>query len=158
MPITPADLETLLDRYWSVLVAWIGGERQEAEDCVQAAFIRLAAEDPPPTHCVSWLFTVTKRLMINERVAQSRRKVRESRVAAQSDDRHRSNKDTEDIDMRDSLDQLGIREREVVIARIWGNLSFEEIATLVGDSKATVWREYQSGLKRLRELYQEDQR
>ena len=40
--------------------------------------------------------------------------------------------------------------REVLVARIWGQLSFEEIAGLCHISAATAWRRYQAALDALR--------
>jgi RNA polymerase sigma-70 factor (ECF subfamily) len=42
-------------------------------------------------------------------------------------------------------------QREVVIARIWGGLTFDEIAALVRDSRTTVHRRYNEALATLRE-------
>jgi len=80
MPVDSEKLGDLLDRYWPVLVAWVGGARDEAEDIVQSAFIKLAAEDPTPINCAAWLFTVTKRLAINERLSRNKRRLREAQM------------------------------------------------------------------------------
>ncbi len=156
MPIDALQLEALLDRYWAPLVAWVGGSHQGAEDTVQSAFIKLAAEDPAPGNCVAWLFAVTRRLSINERVSQSKRRSRESMVASQKSEIADSSSNSGDLELQDLLNTLEEREREVVIARIWGGLAFDEIATVFGDSKATMWRVYQSGICKLREAYKED--
>jgi len=50
-----------------------------------------------------------------------------------------------------SLDALPMEQREVVIARIWGGLTFDEIAALTGDSRTTVFRRYGEALEVLRE-------
>ena len=42
-------------------------------------------------------------------------------------------------------------QREIIVARLWGGLSFEEIAQLAGESTSTVYRCYQRGLTALRE-------
>jgi RNA polymerase sigma-70 factor (ECF subfamily) len=152
MPIDSKNLEELLTRYWSVLVEWIGGARDGAEDVVQAAFIKLAAEEPPPTNCVAWLFTVTKHLAINERVSQAKRHSRERRVGTQ---RAESNHSGPNYELQDLLDTLENRERDIIVARIWGELTFDQIGLACGESKATVWRTYQSGLSKLRNAYRE---
>lgn len=152
MPINPDHLGRLLDRYWPVLVQWIGGSRDGAEDIVQAAFIKLAAEEPPPANCVAWLFTVTKRLAINERVSQAKRRTRETRFGTQN---NQSPQTSDELELRDLLNILDDREREIVIAKIWGELTFDQIATVCGDSKASVWRIYQLGISKLKEAYRE---
>ena len=155
MPIDARELEALLDRYWAPLIAWIGGSHPEAEDTVQSAFIKLASEDPVPSNCAAWLFAVTKRLSINERMSQKRRRSRESLVASQKANVNGSAGNSGDLELRDLLNTLAECERKVVVARIWGGLSFDQIASVFGDSKATVWRAYQSGISRLRESYKE---
>jgi RNA polymerase sigma-70 factor (ECF subfamily) len=152
MPIDPNNLEKLLDRYWPVLVQWVGGAHDGAEDIVQAAFIKLAVEEPQPTNCVAWLFTVTKRLAINERLSQSKRRSRESHAVL-----HRtvSMDLSQEMELRDLLNTLEEREREVLIARLWGDLTFDQIGSVFRESKASIWRTYQSGLLKLREAYRE---
>ena len=152
MPIDPDNLGKLLDGYWAILVEWVGGARDGAEDVVQLAFIKLASEKPQPINCVAWLFTVSKRLAINDQVSRTKRRLRESRRGSQG---------TESIDlsvgieMRELLGNLENREREIVIARIWGELTFDEIGAACGDSKATIWRSYQSGILKLKKAYGE---
>lgn len=152
MPLEPTQLAELLDRYWPALVAWVGGERSEAEDAVQLAFIRLAQEHPAPTNCVAWLFTVTKRQAINQHLSRQKRIRREQQVATKHSNSTCHDTPSSQLEIRDLLSQLDARQREIVIAKIWGDLSFEEIADLLNESKATVWRVYQAGLTRLKEL------
>ena len=156
MPVDSEKLGNLLDRYWPVLVAWVAGARDEAEDIVQSAFIKLAAEEPVPNNCAAWLFTVTKRLAINERLSRNKRRLREAEVATQRLKPVGSQKRSTALELEDLLSKLEEREREVVIARIWGGLTFDEIASVIGESKATVWRVYQSGIEGLRELYRRE--
>lgn len=152
MPIDPDSLGELLDDYWPILVQWVGGARDGAEDVVQSAFIKLASEEPPPGNPVAWLFKVSKRLAINEQLSRTKRHLRESRVGshqAESIDR------VSGFEMQDLLCSLDEREREIVIARIWGGLTFDEIAVARADSKATIWRSYQSGISKLKIAYGE---
>jgi RNA polymerase sigma factor (sigma-70 family) len=153
MPIDAENLGKLLDRYWAVLVAWVGSSREGTDDVVQSAFIKLSMEDPAPSNCAAWLFTVTKRLAINESLSRSKRRSRESLVASQKTEIDGSGGDSNEFELLDLLNTLSSHEREVVIARIWGGLSFDQIASVFGEPKATVWRVYQSGINRLRESY-----
>ena len=156
MPVDSEKLGDLLDRYWPVLVAWVAGTRDDAEDIVQSAFIKLAAEDPAPINCAAWLFTVTKRLAMNEHLSRNKRRLREAEVASQRLKPVCSQKRSTALELEDLLSKLEKREREVVIARIWGGLTFDEIASVIGESKATVWRVYQSGIEALRDLYRRE--
>ena len=49
------------------------------------------------------------------------------------------------------LAELPLEQREVVVARIWGGLTFEEVARLAGCSLPTAHRRFQAGLAVLRE-------
>jgi RNA polymerase sigma-70 factor (ECF subfamily) len=49
------------------------------------------------------------------------------------------------------LAELALETREVVVARIWGGLTFAEIADLVECSLPTAQRRYQAGLNELKE-------
>lgn len=171
MPIDARQLSELVERYWPVLVAFADRACEEAEDVVQTAFIKLAVEEPVPDNCNAWLFTVVKRLASNVRVSTSRRREREahaianqrggsdgdrsSRIDSQNDRREAIQQATQELELQELLHQLEDREREVVVARVWGELSFEQLAELTGESKATVWRVYQSGIAKLKQVYRE---
>ncbi len=157
MPIDARHLSELVERYWPVLVAFADQACEEAEDVVQTAFIKLAMEEPVPDNCNAWLFTVVKRLASNARVSTSRRRQREavaianqrgfsdgdrsSPIVAQNDTREATREavqqPTQELELQELLQQLEDREREVVVARVWGELSFEQLAELTGESKAT---------------------
>ena len=49
------------------------------------------------------------------------------------------------------LAELPLELREVIVARLWGGLTFEEIGQVVGCSLPTAHRRYQTGLAQLRE-------
>lgn len=151
MPLEPHHLGELLDRYWPTLVAWVGGERHAAEDIIQQAFIQLAQEYPVPTNCVAWLFKVSKRLSVNQHISLLRRQSRE-RVVAEVRSLDQSQLSTSEIDLHDSLARLDHSQREIIIAKIWGGLTFDEISTSLQLSTTTVWRSYQEGIDRLKHI------
>ena len=53
---------------------------------------------------------------------------------------------------RSALHQLPESQREVLVLRIWGELSFAEIATALGDSINTVASRYRYALDGLRRI------
>ena len=55
------------------------------------------------------------------------------------------------IEAARALEELPVEQREVIIARLWGELSFEEIANIYGTAVSTAHRRYQQGIAALRE-------
>ena len=49
-----------------------------------------------------------------------------------------------------AVESLEAELREVVVARVWGQLSLEEIGKLCGISTATAFRRYEAALQELR--------
>lgn len=153
MPIDPTTLSQLIEAHWGPLLVWVGPEGSIAEDIVQECFIRLSREHPVPTRPVAWLYTVARRLAINERLARTRRRRREQSSATHAVGGSSAWKTLEARELADQLQRLDPELREIVVARVWGDLSFDEIAEATGKSKATVWRIYGLALSKLREIY-----
>jgi RNA polymerase sigma-70 factor (ECF subfamily) len=123
----------------------------QGEDLVHDAFVKLARESPPPQRVLPWLYRVVRNTALSAHRAAVRRRRREGETVAPeawfaaADDQ---------LDAQDAVRRLGglsLELREVIVARIWGGLTFEEIARLVGCSLPTAHRRYQAGLTELRE-------
>ncbi len=155
MPISPEELGRMLDQYWATLVAWVGWEHPFAEDVVQSAFIKLAAQSPPPTDCPAWLFQVSRRLALNELKATQRRKRREQIAGELRSANSSGSSDLDVEELRQLLQQLEEPSRRIVVARIWGELTFDQIATALELPKATVWRMYQLAIQQLQSHYEQ---
>jgi RNA polymerase sigma-70 factor (ECF subfamily) len=56
------------------------------------------------------------------------------------------------LELTDLLSKLEPSDREIVVLRVWGQLSWEEIASVVGGSKSTAQRNYVQALQQLRKL------
>src|SRR5262249_22651106 len=126
---------------------WLAGD----EDLVQDAFVRLAQQSPPPEQGLPWLYRVVRNGALVARRGGGRRRRRKGRPGGREawftavDDR---------IDGRQGtrlLAELPLEQREVVVARVWGGLTFEEVAQLAGCSLPTAHRRFQAGLAALRE-------
>jgi RNA polymerase sigma-70 factor (ECF subfamily) len=50
-----------------------------------------------------------------------------------------------------ALQGLPLDQREVIVARLWGGLSFEEIAVVADCSTSTAFRRFNAGIDALRE-------
>jgi RNA polymerase sigma factor (sigma-70 family) len=126
---------------------WGGG----GEDLVQTAFVRLVQQAPPPEQILPWLYRVVRNEALATQRTATRRRLREQRVGspelwfAATEDRL----DADEATRR--LAELPLELREVIVARLWGGLTFEAIAGLVGCSLPTTYRRYHTGLAQLRE-------
>jgi RNA polymerase sigma-70 factor (ECF subfamily) len=49
-----------------------------------------------------------------------------------------------------ALQGLPIEQREIVVARLWGGLNFEQIAEVAGCSVSTAFRRFSAGIDALR--------
>jgi RNA polymerase sigma-70 factor (ECF subfamily) len=149
--IAPEELGRLYREYAPALRLyarqWPGG----TEDLVQDAFAKLAQQSPAPDQVLPWLYRVVRNAALSASRGEARRRRREDRASAAeawfaaADDR---------IDGREAtrlLAELPLEQREVVVARIWGGLTFDEVARLAGCSLPTAHRRYQAGLAALRE-------
>ena len=125
---------------------WHG--QQVAEDLVQDAFIKLLKQRCCPDRVRAWLFRVVR----NSSVSRIRR-VQHEKMAKQKfpqiHGRWFESRDPEQLDARHAqamLETLPASRREIVVLRIWGQLSFREIADIVEKSIPWVHREYKAAL------------
>jgi RNA polymerase sigma factor (sigma-70 family) len=147
---TPERLGRLFDDYAAALELYARQWCRCADDAVQEAFIELAAQRSPPDDPVAWLYRVVRNKAIDALRSAARRKrhecdARPDWFVAAADDR------LDAAAAAAALESLPIELREVVVTRIWGGLSFQQIGQLVGVSDSTAHRRYESGLSDLRE-------
>ncbi len=150
-PLEPTVLGQLYRQHAAALRLYARQWGGSAEDLVQNAFVRLAQQVPPPDNVPAWLYRVVRNEARAAYRSAARRRQREQRAGVPeawlgpSDDRL----DADEAARR--LAELPLELREVIVARLWGGLTFEEIAALVGCSLPTAHRRYHAGLDQLRE-------
>ena len=152
MPITPQDLALWIESHAAVLQVWTRSRTPQWEDVVQEAFCRLAVQHPAPEHPPSWLFTVCKNLAEKSNVSDHRRVKRENLKAIPEAFESDPVEALEQSETLAAVETLEGPLKEILIARIWGGVSFEEIGKLMGHSSATAFRRYEAALKQLREI------
>jgi RNA polymerase sigma factor (sigma-70 family) len=151
--IDSGTLTQLLDAHGAALVLYAQQWCDTPEDVTQEAFLALVRQPAMPENAVGWLYRVVRNGAINARRSAKRRTRRETAIAQQAASWFQTSVD----DMLDAgaavraIETLTIEQREILVARLWGGLSFEEIAELTGSSTSTVHRWYQAGLMALRE-------
>lgn len=121
------------------------------EDVVQEALLRLARERPLPDRPLAWLYRAVRNGALTAARGARRRRRHETAAATPRDWFEPGTVDWLDGRMAaEGLRQLDTAAREVVVARLWGGLSFAEIGELVGCSTSAAQRRYVAGLGELR--------
>ena len=154
-------LDFLLERYWDPLFRFAlrrTGSRDAAADVVQDVFCRLWARR------ASWraqgsvralLFRLTRNSAVSQHRGQHARLRALQNYAELSADRSTSGRvPAEHAELREQLERaiaaLPVRRREVFLLRMMDDLSYEEIARVMGTSKQTVANQLTRALATLR--------
>jgi RNA polymerase sigma factor (sigma-70 family) len=154
-PIDAEELGRLLDEHGAALALYAAQWTDSPDDCVQEALVALARQRPSPEHVVAWLYRVVKHRALNATRGDQRRRERESRAMAQrfpEIDKSADFDRDDTIAATDALVQLESGERELVVMRIWGNLTYEEIGAALNISTTTAYRQYERALIKLRNI------
>jgi RNA polymerase sigma-70 factor (ECF subfamily) len=153
----PDVLGRLIDRHAAALELFARQWCDSAEDVVQEAFVKLSGQRRLPDNPAGWLFRVVRNGAINAATAARRRRRHEAHVASEAPAWLESGAAADRSAQVDpeaaeaALRALPIEQREVIVAHLWGGLTFEQIAGVAGCSSSTAHRLYQSGLSALRE-------
>ncbi len=142
----------LVEQHGSALVLYARGLCDCPDDVVQEAFLKLVRQAEMPRQPAAWLFRVVRNLSLNAQRTRGRRRKHElSRGATEPAwfEPRPENRLVAGEAIR-ALSQLGREEHETVVARIWGQLTFEQIAELTKCSLTTAHRRYTAALERLR--------
>jgi RNA polymerase sigma factor (sigma-70 family) len=149
--VSPQQLAELYRTHGPALTLFARQWCDGPEDVVQEAFLALMRQD----RCqfpLAWLYRVVRNRAINASRSRSRRRRREA-VVAETGHRWFEDRQPQLLDARTAtrmLEQLPVEQREVIVARLWGGLNFEQIGELVGTSTSSAFRRFQAGLAKLR--------
>jgi RNA polymerase sigma factor (sigma-70 family) len=154
----PVQLQQLFNELSAALVLYARQWCTLPDDAVQEAFIDLAKSTSDPDCPRSWLFTTTRRKAQNIARSERRRQTHQN-AAAQWMPVHEEPKTwfpstgstplvAEDV-VR-GLRSLESDQRELLVARIWGELSFEQLAELLACSVSSAHRRYYAALENLK--------
>ena len=125
---------------------------QRAEDIVQDAFIKLLKQRRCPDNVRAWLFRVVRNASISIiRRLQQRRQAGQKLLHGQV--AWFESRPGDLIDARQAQDILQTLPSdlcEVVLLRIWGQMSLKEIAQLMNKSIPWIHNEYKTALKMIR--------
>ena len=145
-------LAALIDAHAAALAVFARQWCGAPDDAVQEAFCKLVAATPWPDDPAAWLFTVTKHAAMDLGKAERRRKRREGAVAKPERWFHESAADGLDAATAvAALGELPGDQREVIVLRLWSDLTLEQIAAACGCSVSTAFRRYEAGVAALRQ-------
>jgi RNA polymerase sigma-70 factor (ECF subfamily) len=149
--MTARELANLVDVHGPALMLYARQWCATPEDIVQDAFLKLVRLAEPPRQVVSWLYRVVRNGAIDAARTTKRRRRREA-VAARPL-RWFVEREVDGLDAAHAvatLERLPAEQREVIVAHLWGGLTFEQIAEVAGCSTSTAFRWFDAGITALR--------
>ena len=156
LPRHPSNADTIEELYRQhgsvllLLASAITGERSRAQDTVHQVFLKLL-ENGNLRHAVdvkAYLFACVRNAALNEL------KTRQRDVALDDESAwfaSPNRDDAEELSLRRALCALPDDQRQVTILHVWGELTFSQIADLIGISQNTAASRYRYALAKLRE-------
>lgn len=144
-------LAELIDAQASALVLYARQWCATPEDVVQEAFCKLAAARSWPGDPAAWLFRVVRNASIDAGRSDRRRQLREAGAA--KPERWFVEPAIEGLDADlavAALEGLPAEQREVIIARLWGGLTFEQFGQIAECSASSAHRRFEAGIDALR--------
>ena len=121
------------------------------DDAVQETFFKLARQRSTILDPAGWLFRVARTTAIDMGKAERRRSKREAKVA-ESRSWFVEYETTDATEAIAALQTLPLQQREVIVARLWGGLTLQQVGDVVGCSQSAAQRRYEVGIAQLRKL------
>lgn len=154
------DWRDLWQRYGAKLLLFARQQTtqvSDAEDIVQEAFVRYwKSRRSDGTLAPVLLFTLVRRVAIDHGRMLGRRRSREAQACASWDDQAYFDTGLEDREraemVQSSLKSLPDSQREVIVLKIWGELTFQEIGQVLEVSANTAASRYRYALNQLKGL------
>jgi RNA polymerase sigma-70 factor (ECF subfamily) len=141
-------------------------EVSDAEDAVQTAFVRFWKQHPDASReDYALAFTAVRTVALDLIRSRKRRASREDLLAAGEsgtgapvffDVSLEQREEAERVQV--ALRELPAEQREVVVLRLWGGLSFAEVARTTGQPLNTVTSRYRYAIDRLRKFFEYEHR
>jgi len=154
-PIDPATLSQWFDAYSAELALyarqWLKAD--QAEDVVQDVFVRLGTQRRRPKSPKAWLFRSVRNAAISH-LRSHRRRQRHEAASATAASAMFDPDPAAPIDAASAqriLESLSQALREVVVLRIWGQMTLREISEVLDRPTSTVFDLYRSALEQIRQ-------
>ncbi len=150
--ISPELVARLFDQHAAALELFASRWCTAPADIVQEAYMQLVRQARVPDRPVAWLYRVVRNGAISAARRDNRRRRTEKTAIGQTRRRFAADGESPlDAELAArALEELSDDQREVVIARIWGGLTYEEIGEFAAISSSEAHRRYEAGLACLR--------
>ena len=154
----------LVERHASSLARFAvsSGERSDVDELVQDTFVRAFASIDGfrgESSFRTWLFTIERRLLIDRRRAEKRRRdrteIQESDSATEFDALDGMVADEVQQRLQGVVQRLSPTQREVFVLRVAEGLSYKEIAEAVGTTEGAARVHYHNAMRAVKEFLDE---
>jgi len=150
--MTARQIADFIDAHAAALVLFARQWCATPEDVVQDSFCKLASQSELPQDPAAWLYRVVRNRAIDAGKSDRRRRRREAAAARSEQWFDDSIPDQGESDRAVSaLQSLPPEQREVIVSRLWGGLTLEEISDVVGCSVSSAHRRFEAGVAALRQ-------
>jgi RNA polymerase sigma-70 factor (ECF subfamily) len=162
MELSQNQWSTWFDRHARPLVLFaqqIVHTRAAAEDAVQDGFVRFWKHRHQAADPVAYLYSCVKHAAMDLLRGEGRRRIREATVSPErSGEQLTSHIESEEqrIEVEAALRALPDAQRQVLVMRIWGELTFVQIAKALDIPTNTAASRYRYALKNLRDQLREE--
>ena len=131
---------------------WLDGAG--AEDVVQEAFISLMGQRRRPDNVKAWLYKAVRNAAISHARSGSRRAKREMRIAETRYEffEVRAEDLIDAAAAQEALSSLATEQREVIVMRIWAQMTLKEISEVTGEAVSTLFARYRAGLSQIKRI------
>jgi RNA polymerase sigma factor (sigma-70 family) len=138
---------------------WVGSRQtSDAEDAAQEGFVRFwksreRADDP-----LAYLYTCVRSAAIDQHRQGVRRNARDAIACEHRTGWFEGSSDSvgNAIDVQDALAELPDEQREIVVLKIWGGLTFAQIARVEAISANTAASRYRYAIEKLEAILSDE--
>jgi RNA polymerase sigma-70 factor (ECF subfamily) len=144
------DVQSWYRQHGPVLLAYVTslvGDRSTAEDVLHQVFLKLLGNQIVPDDPRPYLFRAVRNAALNSRRSAARHVPLEDHAWLEMP----AELVDEGLALQSAMRELPEEQREVIVMRIWGEMTLEEIAAVLELSQNTVASRYRYGLAKLRE-------
>ena len=154
----------LVERHAAALARFAvsSGERSEVDELVQDTFVRAFASIDGfrgESSFRTWLFTIERRLLIDRRRSEKRRRdrteIQEDDAATEYDALDSVVADETQRRLQHAVERLSPTQREVFALRVGEGLSYKEIADAVGTTEGAARVHYHNAMRAVKEFLDE---